>query len=323
MKKLKSFAIAALVLLSGCISNNSYLSQRSLILKNRVFSEGKSELKQETNAVREIRFGVVADIHNEAAKAEKIAKEFESREVCGIIVAGDISRHFSDSKKVPEEKEIRDSLIPFLETKKPVYVIAGNHETKNVYFKTLDSLAERYDNLFDLATLKYIDLNGVNIFGVSGGTTIPSGGFSVRKEAREIDNKVFSLDNDPVLMISHMPPKFNHPGAIDCIYDVLAGRKTIRDRHRGEEMLYEGKGIRANPRNKGLKELTDLLKNRVDFSVSGHYHMNQGANNLETNVPENTYSEKLFTNPGACQYDSAAIITIKGNSAKYELLKIN
>jgi Icc-related predicted phosphoesterase len=322
MKDLKSLVLTSLILLAGCAQNSSYLKQRDASLKNTVYPSIAKE-NPGTGSFNKIQFGIVADIHGESEKAVKIAREFKNRKVDGIIIAGDISRYFSDSKKVPEETEIKDSLIPFLETEKPVYVIAGNHETQNVYFKTLGSLAEQYDNLFDLATLKYVDLDGVNIFGVCGGTITPRGGFSVKKEAGNINQSVFSLDNDPVLMVSHMPPRFSHPGAIDCVYDVVLGSKTIKGRHKGEQILSQGEGTRENPRNKGVKELTYLIQQGVDFSVSGHYHMNSGADDFNFNIPQNTYSRQLFMNPGAAQYDFAAIFTIDNKVAKYELLKIN
>lgn len=326
MRILKILTFTALLSLAGCASNNSYINQRNITLENKVYSVQNNELKQKTDHFNSIKFGIVSDIHNEIEKAEKIAKKFNEEEVDSVIVAGDMSRHFNDKKNVPEEKEIRDSLIPFLETGKPVYVIAGNHETKNTYFKTTQELAGKYNNLFDLATLKYVDLQGTNLFGVSGGSPSPIGGFSVKQEAKSVDKSVFDLDNDPVLMISHMPPRFNHEEAIDCLHYVkLKNGKIIKDRHKGEKAIYEGKAIeKINLRNKGREELTNLIeKVDIEFGVHGHYHMNKGANDFEKNILENIYVEQLFMNPGACQYDMAGILIIKGREAKYNLLKID
>ena len=324
MKKLRNFLAAGLLFLAGCASVDkldTYFFPREMSVSGKTYSINQNELKQES-VNNGFRFGVVSDIHNEIEKAEKIAKEFGKDDLDGIIITGDMSRHFNDEKNVPGEKEIKDSLVPFLELGKPVYVIAGNHETRNGYFKVMGELAGQYNNLFDLATLKYADLTGVNIFGVSGGTYTPSGGFSVKKEVKEVDERVFSLDSDPVLMVSHMPAKFNHKGAVDCVYDVVVGRKVIKDRHKGEKAVYEQEGKRINPKNEGRKELTDLIEKGVDFSVSGHYHMNQGANNFYENISENKFSSQLFMTPGAAQYDMAGILTIKGNEARYELIDV-
>jgi len=327
MKFLKTLTLTALLFLAGGATNinNSYINQRLLSIDNSRYAVQNNELKQEGSQAQPIRFGIVSDIHGEKQKAEKIAKEFSNENIEAIIIAGDISRHFDDKKNIPEATEIRDSLIPFLETKKPVYVIAGNHETKNTYFKTLKELSQRYDNLFDLATLKYADLKGVNIFGVSGGTQTPGDGFKIKEQIKSIDSAVFNLDGDPVLMVSHMPSKFSHEGAIDSVYDIilLKTKKKITDRHKAEELIYKGEDFKKiNFKNEGIKELTDLVeKNNINFSVSGHYHMNQGANSLYENIPENEFSERLFMNPGAAQYDMAGILTINGNKAKYEVLK--
>ncbi|MDP3027092.1 MAG: metallophosphoesterase, partial [Nanoarchaeota archaeon] len=267
-----------------------------------------------------------SDIHNKKEKAEKIAQIFKEKNLDGIIISGDMIRTLLNLINLQEKKQIKDSLLPFLETGKPVYIIAGNHETKNDYFSAMKELGKKYCNLFDLATLDYVDLNGVNIFGVSGwDNPFPPGCFSVKKEIKNVDRRVFSLDKDPILMISHMPPKFQHKGAIDCVYWVKSeNNKIVKSRHAGEQAVYQGKAIeRINPINNGKKELTDLIvEGNIDFSVSGHYHMNPGANNFEKNIPKNEFSEKLFMSPGAAQYDMAGILTIEKDKAKYELLKI-
>lgn len=325
MNKLKSLAITGLLFLAGCVSNNSYINQRNISLENKVYSIQNNELKQETNGFNSVKFGVVSDIHNKIEKAEKAAKIFEEKGVNAIIVAGDMAKTLPNLINFNEKKQIRDSLTPFLEIGKPVYVIAGNHETKNAYFSVMKKLSKQYDNLFDLATLRYADLQGVNIFGVSGGSPSPLGGFSLEKEINNVDNTVFNLDKDPVLMITHLPPRFNHKGAIDCIYDVkIESGKIIKNRHKGEKAVYKERGIkRINPRNRGEEGLRSLIINWVDFSISGHYHFNEGANNLYKNILPGTFVYKLFMNPGACQYDMVGVLTIKGDKAKYELLRMD
>jgi len=326
MNKLESLAITSLLFLAGCVSNNSYLASRNIVLNNKTYSVRQNELKQETNHFDQIKFGVVSDIHNKIEKAEKVAERFKKIEgLDAIIIAGDTAKTFLSLINFNEKKQIKDSLIPFLEIGKPVYVIAGNHETKNAYFSVMKRLAKQYDNLFDLATLKYADLKGVNIFGVSGGNPSPIGGFSLEREINNVDNTVFNLDKDPVLMITHLPPRFNHSKAIDCIYDVKkeSGR-IIKNRHKGEKAIYKERGIkRINPRNRGEGGLRSLIINWVDFSISGHYHLNEGANNLYKNILPGTFVYKLFMNPGACQYNMAGILTIKGDKAKYELLRMD
>ena len=221
MKTLKSLALTAILSLAGLVqaADNSYLNSRNVSLSNKTYSIIDNKLIETTattqtdpnkiNEINELRFGVVADIHGEKEKAEKIALQFSSQNLDAILIAGDISRYFNDKKNIPENEEIKNSLIPFLETGKPVYVIAGNHETKKNYFKTIKELSQKYNNLFDLAELKYADLKGVNLFGVSGGTQTPGNGFKINEQIKSIDDAVFSLDKDPVLMISHIPPKFN------------------------------------------------------------------------------------------------------------------
>lgn len=326
MKFLKTLTTSALILLAGCTTPQLVKKQipKNIFIDNSYYIMRDNTLTQKSQGNKQIRFGVVSDIHGEGEKARKIAQNFSNQNLDAILIAGDISRHFLDKKNIPESKEIKDSLIPFLETGKPVYVIAGNHESKNIYFKTISELSQKYNNLFDLATLDYVDLQGVNIFGVSGGTFNASNGFNIKKKIKSIDDTVFNLDSDPVLMISHMPAKFNHVEAIDEIYSIQIGKKKITDRHKAEKLIYQGNEfIKFNFKHSGLKELTNLIKNKnISFSVSGHYHMNRGANNLYENILEDINSSNLFMSPGAAQYDMAGILTIKDNQAKYELLKI-
>jgi len=325
MQPLKSLLLTGTLLFAGCAQNNSYLEKKNLYLGNQAYSVENNKLTQISEKTNQIAFGVVSDIHNEPIKAKKIADKLMQENVDAIVVTGDMAKTLPMPFNLSEKKHIRDSLIPFLETGKPIYVIAGNHETRFVYKKTMKQLAEDYDNLFDLATLKYADLNGVNLFGVSGGYPGPIGNFSLDYALKKVDKAVFSLDKDPVLMISHMPPRFNHPGAIDCVYDVLTNDgKIIKNRHKGEKVIEEGNGKKLNSQNKGEQDLTDLiLEGDISFSVSGHYHMNQGANDFSENIPQNILVYRLFMNPGAAKYDMAGILTIKGEKAKYELLKIN
>jgi len=331
------FLLIPLIFLAGCAVNRSYLNQREIIIENVRYSLSQNKLKQESRERKEIKFGVVADIHNKSEISDKAAERFQKEGVDAIIVAGDIVEYFNNPKKIPEKTQIINSLTPFLKTKKPVYVIAGNHETSSAYLETIELLCKEYPNLFDLVTLKYADLKGVNIFSIPGGEDIlPIGCFSARDKIKSIDTAVFTLDNDPLLMISHLPPKFNHDWAIDCVCSLKVDEpftrenktykkgEIIKDRHLGEEIIYEGrKFTKINPSSRGLRGLTDLItKENISFSISGHYHMNQGADNLNEKLPQNYFSERLFMNPGACKFDKAAILTINGKQAKYNILEL-
>ncbi|MBR9705836.1 hypothetical protein GOV14_02255 [Candidatus Pacearchaeota archaeon] len=322
--KLKNILTGALLFFVGCSSTPSItpLEDKILMLNNIPYKQSANVITDQGPKKDELVFGVVSDLHAEPIKAQKLAEKLNSFNVDGFLIAGDEVKKYGGSS-LPNDVAMELTLLPFLKTQKPVYLIAGNHESKSVYSKTVSKLSKSYSNLVDLTKIDYVDLKGVNFFGISGG---PFGGFSVNTERKKVNKEVFSLDDDPVLMLSHVPAKFSHTGAVDSTYDVVdndSGKKTT-NRHKGEDLIYSGANVkRINSRNKGDKSLTSFIhENDIDLGISGHYHTNWGANDFEKNLPEGVYHEKLFLNPGAGKFDRAAILTIKDNTAKYELVKI-
>ena len=215
------------------------------------------------------------------------------------------------------------------ESKKPVYVIPGNHESKAGYRNGIKDLSKKYDNLFDLEKLKHVNLNGLNLLGVPGGDIPAFGGYQIKSYIKDLEKDIkrneFDFKNEPILMVSHMPPKFEGAGAIDCVYDVIENDgDVIRGRHKGEEAIYAGKAKkRINPKNRGLRNLTRLYKNGIDFSVSGHFHGNWGASDMERTIPTKQYARKLHINPGAVKFDRAGFFTFKNGQANYELFEVS
>jgi len=64
------------------------------------------------------------------------------------------------------------------------------------------------------------------------------------------------------------------------------------------------------------------LEGDVEFSVSGHYHMNRGGNDFQENIPENAFRKRMYISVGAGQYGMAGVLLLRGEEAKYNLLKI-
>ncbi|MGV8152585.1 MAG: metallophosphoesterase family protein [Candidatus Nanoarchaeia archaeon] len=280
-------------------------------------------------STREIRFGVACDIHSERGKAEKIADIFRREDVEAILVPGDFSNYSFININFGEEKEIRASLTPLLEIGKPVYVIPGNHESKSGYRTEIKRLEKQFNNLYDLEKIKHVPLNGVNLVGVCGGDIPALGGYQIKdyinQMEKDIENGKYNFNEDPILMLSHMPPRFEYSGSIDCVYNVITSAGSIiHGRHAGERAIYEGEATkRINPKNRGLKNLTELFSQGINFSVSGHFHGNWGGSDMDRNIPTKEYSEKLHINPGAVKFERAGFFTLKDRKANYELFKVS
>lgn len=347
MRFFKKLSLMGLLFLAGCSSDNSkFISNNSFIHNNSSFvssSNSNSGFRNSTSENRganirsnvprvsravysEIKLGVAGDIHNRHEKAAKIAEKFSELNVDCIILTGDYSKSYLDYMFTSEREGLIKALTPFLKTGKPVCTVPGNHEGKGVYLDTIKDLQKEYRNLLDISGGSCVDLNGVNLIGFGTGGLILPGGFSLKQEIKSLDEKIFSIDNDPVLIVSHMPPKFKHYEAIDSFFSLkLENGKTVWYPMEVEDVIYRGeKAEKINLSHKGEKELTDLIvKHNIKFGAFANFHPSYGANDLEKNIPEGKYSQSLFVNPGAVRYGRAAVLTIRGRQAKYEKIDID
>lgn len=142
------------------------------------------------------------DIHGDVSTAKKLAKKAETEKVDLVVLAGDI---------MEDDDELPGVISPFLEKKKKVLFVPGNHES----LATADFIADFYDitNLHGYS-IKY---NNVGIFGCSASN------IGINKLSEE---QIFSLlkkgfekvrDIKKKVMVTHVHPsgtrmgKLGHP----------------------------------------------------------------------------------------------------------------
>ncbi|MGV8151555.1 MAG: metallophosphoesterase family protein [Candidatus Nanoarchaeia archaeon] len=323
MKFLKNLMLSALLLTGACNKTNLELKTQAEI--NAYPSPKKHNLQENKMNNSEIRFGVLGDIHYQIENAKKIAEKFSKMNLDYILINGDLSKSNIDYMFLSEKQGIIDALTPFIELGKPVYCVPGNHESIRIYSETIKELKEKYPNINDLSSLNSVDLNGVNLIGVKTKGVFPSGAYVPDSEIDKINKNNLPQDDDPVLLLSHVPPRFNHREAIDEFFGIkLESGRRVKYPLTVERIIYEGQKFdRIKPKNLGKKELAEKIKEtRISFGISGHFHPAYGGCDLEKNIKQGEYSSELFVNPGAVKYLRAGVLTIKGKEAKYELLDL-
>ena len=149
-----------------------------------------------------MRILAAGDIHGSVSLAKELAKKAEIEKVDLVVLAGDIT---GDDEKLP------GVISPFLEKKKRVLFVPGNHES----LATADFIADFYGitNLHGYS-VKY---QNVGIFGCSGNN------IGIHQLSEE---EIFSLlkrgfekvkDSKKTVMVTHVHPsdtkmgKFGHP----------------------------------------------------------------------------------------------------------------
>jgi len=103
---------------------------------------------------KKIKILAIGDIHGDTGLVKKMAEKAKVEDVDVVVLTGDIT--FAEIST--------EGLIgPFVEAKKPVLVMHGNHES----IATVDFLAELYPDTKNLHGY-YFKKNGVGIFGCGG-----------------------------------------------------------------------------------------------------------------------------------------------------------
>ena len=143
--------------------------------------------------VGKLKILAVGDIHGDTGLVKKLAKKAKEEQVDLIILAGDLT--FA-------EQSTKNIIGPFMNAKKQVLLIPGNHES----IATVDFLAEMYPNTKNIHGYSFIK-NNLGIFGAGGAdiginTIKDSEIFNLLKKGNE---KVKNLKKK--IMVTHMHPK--------------------------------------------------------------------------------------------------------------------
>ncbi|MEM5878338.1 MAG: metallophosphoesterase, partial [Candidatus Aenigmatarchaeota archaeon] len=150
---------------------------------------------------KEVKFGLMSDIHNQVDKAKEISLLFKQRGVDGIIIAGDInlSPFFRYNRKIEELNQIFNVLNVVANNKMPVFVIPGNHESKKEYDSAIRKLKNQ--NVIDMVKFRSVDLKEIQIVSLPGyqfeNFVAPDGYFSdslfVKRTSKYVKNKTTLL----------------------------------------------------------------------------------------------------------------------------------
>jgi len=137
----------------------------------------------------------ISDIHGDTSFVKKLAEKAKKENVDVIILAGDITFF---------EIETKNLIGPLLESKKPILLLPGNHESPS----TTSFLANKY-NINHLHGNYFIH-NNVAFFGAGGATSGPfftpeSEIYNLLKKSNDtINSQKFKNQITKKVMITHM-----------------------------------------------------------------------------------------------------------------------
>lgn len=264
---------------------------------------------------RIVKFGVITDIQGDTTNLEFFTNEFNKVEINAILVLGDLNDMNKEIKET-DQKEIYSVLKIINENfNKSIYVIPGNHESKDDYRNAIIQVANETFvpiHLHDLSRDGIWSHMGINLVDVPGyhlEEYTNQNGFIIEN----LENKIVVSERlAPIvnLLVAHGPPLGKNPGSIDALIS----------------------GVNA-----GNEQLNFLIKRKnINFGVFGHIHEAgmKAVNREDEFVPENEWSKSLFLNPGPAtewkmnsgefSKGSAAILEIDINNklARYEIINV-
>lgn len=239
------------------------------------------------------------------ALLDKFFAEFEKQNVDFIVVGGDTA----------EEPAVLDQVYAWLvkRTTKPILTVAGNSERPAAHNHSIGKLRAEHPNLINMGIVRRVDADGADIVSLSGyydARYLHMRGACVYKP-EDLDAVVTLAkeSDDPVVLLSHGPPKQSGKASIDFVPD--SG-------------------------NVGDPEVLKVVQTaKIPFGIHGHILEAGGKATDLAGKPlkEGKPWPQLFLNPGSANpltwklnaggtsYGLAAVMTIDGKKASYTVLK--
>ena len=231
---------------------------------------------------------------------------FEKADVDAIVIGGDSS----------SEPEALDQILEYLgkATSRPLLVVAGNMERgAALNYAILKQRKAGATHLLNLDVIHRYDGDGVDVIGLGGyhdKAYLHLAGGCIYKE-KDIDAlaRAAAAADDAVVLLTHGPPRQKGQQAIDYV----PGADNVGDPH-----------------------LTELItRAKISFGIHGHILEAAGR---ATDVAGQPVAQKklhpaLFVNQGSANplpwklndgttsYGLAALLTIDGKKASYEILR--
>ncbi|GMU58514.1 MAG: hypothetical protein AMXMBFR34_02770 [Myxococcaceae bacterium] len=240
------------------------------------------------------------------AMLETFLAAFEKADVDAIVIGGDTS----------SEPEGLEAILGFLvgATKRPLLVIAGNMERGAALNYAIAKLRKAgAAHLLNLDLVRRYDGDGVDLASIGGyhdkAYLHLTGGCVYSDRDLDVLERAAAAADDPVVLLSHGPPRQRGQKAIDFV----PGADNVGD-----------------PR---LTKLIQKLK--IPFGLHGHILEAGGAGvDLEGRpLPQKKPHPTLFVdqgsanpliwrlNDGSSAYGLAALFTVEGKKASYEILR--
>ncbi len=233
-------------------------------------------------------------------------REFKRHGVEAIVMNGDIAYEEEDLKYIIEDVAAISKL--------PVFVQAGNSESAgNMSMAVLD-LQEKLPNLINMSLVKFVDGDDYDLLSLPGyynkKYTHNTGSCIYWSEHFLPLGQMVKFANDPLVFVSHGPPRTPGKNGIDMIPDGT---------HVGDIHISEF-----------------LQKHQIKFGIFGHI-LEAGGKGCdlsgETYLSAGKWHDSLYVNAGSSSSvpwkmnngtvskGMAMIYSIKGKKAMYKLLK--
>ena len=261
------------------------------------------------NGTKPLVLGVLTDIKNNIPRnienLKKFFETFKKEKATAVVIAGDTSEKYESLKPLFEFLAKQNLLT---------LVIMGNREVKEDYVKAAAEVHAQYKNFIDMNRIRTADLKAATVVSLAGYYDPnyihnPPGCAYTPQQIVETKNLIDKIGNAAVLL-SHGPPRGTGQTAIDQA--VEAG-------------------------NVGDPMLTKLISDAgVPFGVFGNIHEAGGkavGGDFKGVLAQNKPLPRLYLNPGPADSDPwkmndgsisrgmAAILTIKGNTASYKIIR--
>jgi len=260
------------------------------------------------DADNKIVIGIVSAIKDVSEPTKANVKSafdwFKAEKVEWVIANGDLAL---------EELDLEEVIDMLAAPGLPVLTILGNSESKGSFARVFAEKAGKYPNLVNGVWVRDLVLDDVELWTLPGyyDKRFARQGAGCLYKPEDVDDMAVALKPNaklPIALVAHGPPHGKGKKALDWISDKL---------------------------NVGDEKMNELIERKgIAFGFFGHILEAGGAvvgQDMETPIKPNTPSPQLYLNAGSLSGDPwgmndgstsngmAFIVTIEGNSAKYEL----
>jgi len=291
-----------------CYGSFAKAAAKTVKINEKPYIIEGSTLKPPADEDKGAVLGIVSDMKASSPNNMSAMKEyldfFKTAGVEMILVLGDTAEM---------RKDYVSLLSILLDSGLPVGVITGNRDPLSAYADAVNELSAKYPNFINMNQIRVIDSEDFNVVSLPGYHDIryvhhkKDACVYGEKEIAELGAKIGEMAGEPVVLISHGPPKGEGKEALD--YAFSGG-------------------------NVGDPKLAKLIAEKnIPFGLFGNIHEAGGkavAKDLKTLVAPNTMSDSLFINVGpgdtdpwnmndnTVSYGMATVMKIEGNKASYK-----